>query len=100
MKRNLTKKRPQQTTKKVMVMPKDDWRASYIKDNNLKLIKVKCNKIRRTMTPSIFSNGIKKRLKSSQSTRAFSDPDTLNEARTMEYLSVNMVPKYAFCLEI
>ena len=43
-------------TKKVMTMSKDDWKAVYTKDDDLKLIKAGGNKIRRTTTPPIFSS--------------------------------------------
>ena len=39
-------------------MSKDDWKAVYAKDDDLKLTKDGDNKIRRTMTPPIFFNGI------------------------------------------
>ena len=38
------------------MMPKDDWKAVYTKDDDLKLTKAGGNKIRRTMTPPIFSS--------------------------------------------
>ena len=48
----------QQTTEKVMTMSKDDWKAVYTKDDDLKLTKARGNKIRRIMTPPIFSSGM------------------------------------------
>src|SRR6185312_9153249 len=48
----------QQTTEKVMTMSKDDWKAECTKDDNLKLTKARGNKIRRIMTPPIFSSGM------------------------------------------
>ena len=45
------------TDEKVMTMSKDDWKAVYAKDDDLKLIKAGGNKIRRTTTPPIFSCG-------------------------------------------
>ena len=36
--------------KKVMTMSKDDWKAVYTKDDDLKLTKAGGNKIRRIMT--------------------------------------------------
>ena len=41
-------------------MSKDDWKAVYAKDDDLKLTKAGGNKIRRTRTttPPIFSNGM------------------------------------------
>ena len=41
-----------------MTMSKDDWKAVYAKDDDLKLIKAGGNKIRRTTTPPIFSSGM------------------------------------------
>ena len=46
------------TDEKVMTMSKDDWKAVYAKDDDLKLTKVGGNKIRRTKTPPIFSGGM------------------------------------------
>ena len=46
------------TDEKVMKMSKDDWKAVYAKDDDLKLTKAEGNKIRRTMTPPIFSSGM------------------------------------------
>ena len=43
---------------KVMTMSKDDWKAVYAKDDDLKLTKAGGNKIRRTTTPPIFSSGM------------------------------------------
>ena len=43
---------------KVMTMSKDDWKAVYTKDDDLKLTKAGGNKIRRTATPPIFSSGM------------------------------------------
>ena len=40
------------------MMSKDDWKAVYTKDDDLKLTKAGGNKIRRTMTPPIFSSGM------------------------------------------
>ena len=40
------------------MMSKDDWKAVYAKDDDLKLTKVGGNKIRRTMIPPIFSSGM------------------------------------------
>ena len=40
------------------MMSKDDWKTVYAKDDDLKLTKVRGNKIRRTMTPPIFSSGM------------------------------------------
>ena len=37
---------------------KDDWKAVYAKDDDLKLTKARGNKIRRTTTPPIFSSGM------------------------------------------
>jgi hypothetical protein len=39
-------------------MSKDDREVSCMKDDDLKMTKVGGNKIRRTMTPPIFSNGM------------------------------------------
>ena len=39
-------------------MSKDDWKAVYTKDDDLKLTEAGGNKIRRNMTPTIFSNGM------------------------------------------
>ena len=39
-------------------MSKDDWKAVYAKDDDLKLTKATANKIRRTTTPPMFSNGM------------------------------------------
>ena len=39
-------------------MSKDDWKAVYAKDDDLKLTKAGGNKIRRTTTPPIFSSGM------------------------------------------
>ena len=36
----------------------DDWKAVYTKDDDLKLTKAGGNKIRRIMTPPIFSSGM------------------------------------------
>ena len=44
--------------KMVMMMSKDDWKAVYAKDDDLKLTKAGGNKIRRTTTPPIFSRGM------------------------------------------
>ena len=41
-----------------MMMSKDDWKAVYAKDDDLKLTKARGNKIRRTTTPPIFSSGM------------------------------------------
>ena len=38
------------------MMSKDDWKAVYAKDDDLKLTKAGGNKIRRTTTPHIFSS--------------------------------------------
>ena len=46
------------TDEKVMTMSKDDWKAVYAKDDDLKLTKAGGNKIRRTTTPPIFSSGM------------------------------------------
>ena len=46
----------QQTTEKVMTMSRDDWKAVYTKDDDLKLTKAGGNKIRRTTTSPIFSS--------------------------------------------
>ena len=40
------------------MMSKDDWKAVYTKDDDLKLTKAGGNKIRRTTTPPIFSSGM------------------------------------------
>ena len=48
----------QQTTEKVMTMSKDDWKAECTKDDDLKLTKAGGNKIRRIITPPIFSSGM------------------------------------------
>jgi len=37
-------------------MSKDDWKAVYAKDDDLKFTKAGGNKIRRTTTPPIFSS--------------------------------------------
>ena len=86
----------QQTTEKVMTMSKDDWKAECTKDDDLKLTKAGGNKIRRIMTPPIFSSGMldillvecnqRKRplWSSTQSMGASFDPDTLGKARTMD----------------
>jgi len=39
-------------------MSMDDWKAVYAKDEDLKLTKAEGNKIRRTTTPPIISNGM------------------------------------------
>ena len=44
--------------KKMMTMSKDDWKAVYAKDDDLKLTKAGGNNIRRTTTPPIFSSGM------------------------------------------
>ena len=80
-----------------MTMSKDDWKAECTKDDDLKLSKAGGNKIRRIMTPPIFSSGMldillvewcyqgRKPLKSStQSTGASTNPDTLGKARIMK----------------
>src|SRR4029079_10691327 len=80
-----------------MTMSKDDWKAVYAKDDDLKLTKARGNKMRRTTTPPIFSSGKLDILliercyqgrkpfgSSTQSTGASFDPDTLGKARTME----------------
>ena len=41
-----------------MTMSKDDWKAVYAKDDDLKFTKAGGNKIRRTTTPPIFSSGM------------------------------------------
>ena len=41
-----------------MTMSKDDWKAVYAKDDDLKLTKAGGNKIRRNTTPPIFSSGM------------------------------------------
>ena len=46
------------TDEKVMTMSKDDWKAVYAKDDDLKLTKAGGNKIRRTTTPPIFTSGM------------------------------------------
>ena len=46
------------TDEKVMTMSKDDWKAVYAKDDDLKLTKAGGNKITRTATPPIFSSGM------------------------------------------
>ena len=38
------------------MMSKDDWKAVYAKDDDLKLTKAGGNKIRRTTAPPIFSS--------------------------------------------
>ena len=40
------------------MMSKDDWKAVYTKNDDLKLTKAGGNKIRRIMTPPIFSSGM------------------------------------------
>ena len=40
------------------MMSKDDWKAVYTKDDDLKLTKAGGKKIRRTTTPPIFSCGM------------------------------------------
>ena len=40
------------------MMSKDDWKAVYTKDDDLKLTKAGGNKIRRNTTPPIFSSGM------------------------------------------
>ena len=40
------------------MMSKDDWKAVYAKDDDLKLNKAGGNKIIRTTTPPIFSSGM------------------------------------------
>ena len=78
-------------------MSKDDWKAVYAKDDDLKLTKVGGNKIRRTTTPPVFSSGMLDILliercyqgrkpfgSSTQSTGASTNPDTLGKARIME----------------
>ena len=80
----------------LMTMSKDDWKAMYAKDDDLKLTKAR-GKIRRTMTPPIFSSGMLDILliewcyqgrkpfgSSTRSTGASSNPDTLGKTRTME----------------
>ena len=52
------RKRQQQATEKVMTMSKDDWETLCMKDDDLKMTKVGGHKIRRTMKPLIFSNGM------------------------------------------
>jgi hypothetical protein len=52
------RKRQQQAKEKVMTMSKDDREVSCMKDDDLKTNKVGGNKIRRTMKPPIFSNGM------------------------------------------
>ena len=58
MKRNSTRIEAVATEKKVMTISKDDWKAVYAKDDDLKLTKAGGNKIRRTTTPPIFSSGM------------------------------------------
>ena len=80
-----------------MTMSKDDWKAGYAKDDNLKLTKVGGNKIRRITIPPIFSSRMLDILliewcyqerksfgSSTRSTWASSNPDTLGRAITME----------------
>ena len=55
----------QQTTKKVMTMSKDDWKAECTKVDDLKLTNARGNKIRRTMMPPIFSMGCSRIFQSS-----------------------------------
>ena len=50
--------RQQETMEKVMTMSKDDREALCMKDDDLKMTKVGGNKIIRTMTLPIFSNGM------------------------------------------
>ena len=52
------KKRQQQTMEKVVTMSQDDWKAECTKDDDLKLTKARGNKIRKIMTPPIFSSGM------------------------------------------
>ena len=40
------------------MMSKDDWKAVYTKDDDLKLTIAGGNKIRRTTTPPFFSSGM------------------------------------------
>ena len=40
------------------MMSKDDWKAMYTKDDDLKLTKAGGNKIIRITTPPIFSSGM------------------------------------------
>ena len=40
------------------MMSKNDWKAVYKKDDDLKLTKAVDKKIRRTTTPPIFSSGM------------------------------------------
>ena len=58
MKGDSTRTEAVEPTKKVMMMSKDDWKAVYAKDDDLKLTKAGGNKIRRTTTPPIFSSGV------------------------------------------
>ena len=58
MKGNSTRTEAVAIDEKVMTMSKDDWKAVYAKDDDLKLTKAEGNKIRRTMTPPIFSSGM------------------------------------------
>ena len=44
-----------QTTEKVMMMSKDDWKAECTKVDDLKLTNARGNKIRGTIMPPIFS---------------------------------------------
>ena len=66
------------------MMSKDDWKAVYTKDDDLKLTKAGGNKIRRTTTPPIFSNTKETIRIINTKHRSIFDPDTLGKARTME----------------